>query len=165
MYRGDPVKGIRRSRWRRWSGLVAMLLIAAPVIARETIVLQKSGTDPQARGEDATLNQMSPNSNNVGNTLTVSGKAGANENAILEFDLSRIPNVGVKAATLTLKVTTPPTANVTYGAYPVSDFWQASAATWNTRVATTAWATAGGDASGTATGTANITKTNTNASF
>jgi hypothetical protein len=88
MYREDPVNGIRRS-WRRWSGLVAMLLIAAPVIARETIVLQKSGTDPQARGEDATLNQMSPNSNNVGNTLTVSGKAGANENAILEFDLSR----------------------------------------------------------------------------
>jgi hypothetical protein len=142
-----------------------MLLIAAPVIARETIVLQKSGTDPQARGEDATLNQMSPNSNNVGNTLTVSGKAGANENAILEFDLSRIPNVGVKAATLTLNVTTPPTANVTYGAYPVSDFWQASAATWNTRVATTAWATAGGDASGTATGTATITKTSTTAAF
>ena len=60
MYREDPVNGVRRSGWRRWSGLVAMLLIAAPVIARETIVLQKSGTDPQARGEDATLLQASP---------------------------------------------------------------------------------------------------------
>src|ERR1700733_15378942 len=65
MYREDPVIEFRRSRWRRWSGLVAILLIAAPVIARETIVLQKSGTDPQARGADATLKQASPNNNNV----------------------------------------------------------------------------------------------------
>jgi hypothetical protein len=165
MYREDPVNGIRRIFWRRWSGLVAMLLIAAPVIARETIVLQKSGTDPQARAADATLLQATPGTNDVGNTITVSGKNNANQNAILEFDLSRIPNVGVKAATLTLNVTTPPSNNVTYGAYPISDFWQASTATWNTRVATTAWATAGGDASGTATGTATITNTSTTAAF
>jgi hypothetical protein len=145
--------------------LVTALLIAAPVIAREQIVLQKSGTDPQARGEDATLNQASPNSNNVGNTLTVSGNTGANERAILEFDLSRIPNAGIKLATLTLNVVTPPSGTVTYGAYPVSDFWQANAATWNTRVATTAWGTAGGDASGTATGTATVKNNSTTAAF
>jgi hypothetical protein len=164
MFRQDPVIGTQTS-WRRWCALVTALLIAAPVIAREQIVLQKSGTDPQARGEDATLNQAAPNGNNVGNTLTVSGKNNANENAILEFDLSRIPNVGVKSATLTLNVVTPPSATVTYGAYPVSDFWQANAATWNTRVATTTWGTAGGDTSGTATGTAKVKNNSTTAAF
>ncbi|MGB8543197.1 MAG: DNRLRE domain-containing protein [Candidatus Acidiferrales bacterium] len=164
MFRPDPVIGTQTS-WRRWCALVTALLIAAPVIAREQIVLQKSGTDPQARGADATLNQASPNSNNVGNTLTVSGKNNANENAILEFDLSRIANAGIKLATLTLNVVTPPGGNATYGAYPVTDFWQANAATWNTRVATTTWGTAGGDDSGTATGTATVKTNSTTAAF
>jgi hypothetical protein len=165
MHVNHPMIGIQQASWRRWCALVIALLIAAPVIAREQIVLQKSGTDPQARGEDATLKQATPNSNNVGNTLTVSGVTAANQNAILEFDLSRIPNVGVKAATLTLNVVTPPGGTVTYGAYPVSDFWQANAATWNTRVATTSWTTAGGDASTTATGTATVKATSTTAAF
>src|ERR1700722_20307398 len=165
MYKEDPVIEFRRSRWRRWSGLVAILLIAAPVIARETIVLQKSGTDPQARGADATLKQASPNNNNVGNTISVESKTNAIQNAIIEFDLSRIPNVGIKQATLTLHVTTPPAGSVTYGAYNVSDFWQSNAVTWNTRVATKAWTTAGGDAAGTATGTAALTAASTTAKF
>jgi len=156
---------IRRDSWCRWCALVMALLTAAPVIARETIVLQKSGTDPQARGADATLKQASPNSNNVGNTITVASATGATDNAIVEFDLSRIPNVGIKAATLTLHVTTPPASSVTYGAYPISDFWQGSAATWNTRVASTTWTTSGGDASGTATGTASLTNASTTAQF
>ncbi len=164
MFRQDPVIGTQAC-WCRWCALVAALLIAAPVIAREQIVLQKSGTDSQARGEDATLLQLTPSVNEVGNTLTVSGISGANQNALLEFDLSRIPNVGVKAATLTLNVVTPPSASVTYGAYAVSDFWQANAATWNTRVATTAWATAGGDAATTATDTAKVKKNSTTAAF
>ncbi len=165
MYRGDPVNGVRRSGWRRWSGLVAILLLAAPVIARETIVLQKSGTDPQARGADATLKLASPNNNNVGNTISVESKTNAIQNAILEFDLSRIPNVGIKQATLTLHVTAAPGGNVTYGAYNVSDFWQSNAVTWITRVATKAWTTAGGDAAGTATGTAALTAASTTAKF
>ena len=165
MYKEDPVNGIRRSRWRRWSGLVAILLIAAPVIARETIVLQKSASDPQARGADATLNQALPNGNTVGNTLTVESATGANQHAIVEFDLSRIPNVGIKQAMLTLHVTTPPGGNVTYGAYNISDFWQSSVATWNTRVATTAWAAAGGDTAAAATGTAALTAASTTAKF
>src|ERR1700732_4756695 len=164
MYREHPEIGIRRSFWRRWTALVAMLLIAAPVIARETIVLQKSATDTQARGADATLNQLLPNGNNVGNTLTVASATGANQHAIVEFDLSRIPNVGIKQAMLTLHVTTPPGGNVTYGAYNISDFWQSSVATWNTRVATTAWAAAGGDTAA-ATGTAALTAASTTAKF
>jgi hypothetical protein len=165
MYQQHSIIRLERTSWRRWCALVTALLIAAPVIAREQIVLQKSGTDPQARGEDATLNQASPNSNNVGNTLTVSGITGANDRAILEFDLSRIPNVGVKSATLTLNVVTAPSASVTYGAYPVSAFWQANAATWKTRVATTTWTTAGGDAAATATGTATVNASSTTAAF
>jgi len=162
MHRHRLGTGVRASSWY---ALAMVLLIAAPVLARETIVLQKSGTDSQARGADATLKQASPNSNNVGNTITVASTTGATQNAVVEFDLSRIPNVGVKAATLTLHVTTPPASSVTYGAYPISDFWQASAATWNTRVGSTAWTTAGGDASGTATGTASLTNTSTTAQF
>jgi len=165
MYTEHPVIELRRTRWRRWSSLVVMLLIAAPVIARETIVLQKSATDLQARGADATLNQALPNGNNVGNTLTVASATGANQHAIVEFDLSRIPNVGVKQAMLTLHVTSAPGGSVTYGAYNVSDFWQANVATWNTRVATTAWNTAGGDTAAAATSTANLTAASTTAKF
>jgi hypothetical protein len=165
MYTEHPVIEVRRTRWRRWSSLGVMLLIAAPVIARETIVLQKSGTDPQARGADATLNQALPNGNNVGNTLTVASATGASQHAIVEFDLSRIPNVGIKQAMLTLHVTSAPGGSVTYGAYNISDFWQSSAATWNTRVATTAWNTAGGDTAAAASSTANLTAASTTAKF
>ena len=162
-----PVTGIRRICRARWFTLALALLLAAPVIARETVVLQKSATDPQARGADATLIQTTPGSNNVGNTLTVASATGANERAIIEFDLSRIPNVGIKQAMLTLHVTTPPAmgANLTYQAFDVTSFWQPNVVSWNTRVATTLWGTAGGDIAGTATGTANVTHTSTTAQF
>jgi hypothetical protein len=154
MYRQHSLIEIRRTTWCRWCGFVLSLLLAAPLVARETIVLQKSGTDPQARGADATLNQGSPNSNNVGNTLTVASSAAASERAIIEFDLSRIPNVGIKKALLTLHVITPPpvaAGTLTYQAYDVTNFWQSNVVSWDTRVATTAWTTAGGDIAGTAT--------------
>ncbi len=165
MFRKYPVIGIQRTSWRRGCALVMGLLIAAPVIARETIVLQKSGTDPQARGADATLLQATPGVNDVGNTLTVASLTGASQHAILEFDLSRIPNVGIKQALLKLHVVTAPASNVTYGAYNITNFWQSNAATWNTRVATTAWTTAGGDSAAAATGTANLTAASTTAQF
>jgi len=168
MFRQDPVIGIQRTSWCRWCALVTALLIAAPVIARETIVLQRSSTDPQARGADATLSQSSPNSNSVGNTVTVASSTGASKRAILEFDLSRIPNVGIKQALLTLHVVTPPPASagtLTYGAYDVTNFWQSSMVTWNTRVATTRWGTAGGDIAGTATKTATVKNSSTTVQF
>src|ERR1700735_5075416 len=164
MCRQNPV-GIERTDRRRWFSLGLVLLLAAPVIARETIVLQKSATDPQARGADATLNQATPTVNNVGNTLTVSGVNGANDRAIVEFDLSRIPNVGIKAATLTLHVITPPSGTVTYDAFDVTNFWQSNVVTWNTRVATTPWTTAGGDFAGTATDTEMVKNNSTSVSL
>src|SRR3984885_11009205 len=165
MYKRYPVIEIRRTYRLRWVGLGLALLLAVPVIARETIVLQKSATDLQARGADATLSQANATTNNVGNTLTVSGVGGANDNAIVEFDLSRIPNVGIKAATLTLHVITPPSGTVTYDAFNVTNFWQSNAVTWNTRVATTAWAAAGGDIAATATDTETVRHNSTSVSF
>jgi hypothetical protein len=168
MDRQHPLIGIQRSYRRRWLALGLALLLAAPVIARETIVLQKSGTDSQARGADATLIQATPNSNSVGNTLTVASATGANERAIIEFDLSRIPNVGIKQALLTLHVTTPPPVSagtLTYQAYDVTNFWQSDVVSWNTRVVTTAWTAAGGDIAGTATATATVTNASTTAQF
>jgi hypothetical protein len=167
MDRQGPEIGMQRADWRRWVALTLALLLAAPVIARETIVLQKSVTDSQARGADATLLQASPTTNSVGNTLTVASATGASQHAILEFDLSRIPNVGIKQALLTLHVTTPPVTagNLTYGAYDVTNFWQASAVTWNTRVATTTWTAAGGDTAATATATATVNHTSASVQF
>jgi hypothetical protein len=167
MDRQGPEIGMQRADWRRWVALTLALLLAAPVIARETIVLQKSVTDSQARGADATLLQASPTTNAVGNTFTVASATGASQHAILEFDLSRIPNVGIKQALLTLHVTTPPVTagNLTYGAYDVTNFWQASAVTWNTRVATTTWTAAGGDTAATATATATVNHTSASVQF
>lgn len=165
MYKRYPVIEIRRKYRLRWVSFGLALLLAVPVIARETIVLQKSATDPQARGADATLSQANATTNNVGTTLTVSGVGGANDNAIVEFDLSRIPNVGIKAATLTLHVITPPSGTVTYDAFDVTNFWQSNVVTWNTRVATTPWTTAGGDFAGTATDTEMVKHNSTSVSF
>jgi hypothetical protein len=165
MARRHPVMGIRRIYRRRWFSLALALLLAAPVIARETIVLQKSATDTQARGADATLNQALATTNNVGPTLTVASATNAAEHALLEFDLSRIPNVGIKAATLTLHVITPPAATVTYEAFDVTNFWQSNVVTWNTRVATTTWTAAGGDIAGTATDTETVKHTSTSVAF
>ena len=154
-----------RKTLHRCSLLFIVLVLAAPLIARETIVLQKSATDTQARGGDATLNQASPNSNNVGPTLTVESSASAKQRAIVEFDLSRIPNVGIKQALLTLHVITPPPSSagtLTYGAYDVATFWQPSSVTWNNRVETTPWGIPGGDI-GTVTNTTTVTHTSTTA--
>ena len=149
------VAQIRRIAWlKAWSMLMA-LFMAGPVIAREQITIQKSGTNPQLRGADATLNQANPTVNLSGQpTITAGTLAAGNEHAIVQFDLSLLPNVGVKQATLTLHVITRPTATRTYGAYPIATFFNQPDVTWNTRVATTPWATAGGDIPGGATATA-----------
>jgi hypothetical protein len=165
MARRGPVVGIQRICRRRWFSLALALLLAAPVIARETIVLQKSATDTQARGADATLNQASVTTNIVGPTLTVASATNAAEHALLEFDLSRIPNVGIKTATLTLHVITPPAATVTYEAFDVTNFWQPNVVTWDTRVVTTPWTTPGGDLAGTATDTETVRHNATSVAF
>lgn len=79
--------------------------LAMPLLARETITITASSTQPRAA--DATINQASPNTNITGNpTLTVESRTGnRNQRALIEFDFSTLPNVGIKAATMTLQVT------------------------------------------------------------
>jgi hypothetical protein len=142
------------------------LFLAGPLLAREQLTIQKSSTNLQLRAADATLSQANPTTNySALPTVTVASSSGANQRALVEFDLSALPNVGIKQAVLTLHVTSPPSASVTYGAYPVSTFFYGSNVTWNTRVATTAWGAPGGDIPGTATTTTTVTKSSTTAQF
>jgi hypothetical protein len=148
------------------AGLVLLGLLAAPLVARETIQIITSSTQPRAG--DATINQGSPNTNIAGaQTLTVESLQGnKNQRALLQFDLSSLPNVAIKAASLTLSVTsTNATAakSRTYGAFPLTSLFRESDVTWDTRVADLPWATAGGggDFGNTATGTFKVTGTGT----
>jgi hypothetical protein len=155
-----------RVAWPKgWSALL-VLFLAAPAMAREQVTIQKSASNPQLRGADATLIQSTPNTNSSGQpTITAGTLAAGNEHALILFDLSTLPNVGIKQAQLTLHVLTPPAATRTYGAYGITSFFWEPNVTWNTRVATTAWGVAGGDIPGTATGTASVTHTSTTAVF
>jgi hypothetical protein len=152
----------RDARLRVWSvGL--MLFLAAPVLAREQVTIQKSGTNPQIRAADATLLQGNPTTNTGGSgTLTVQSQSGnQNNRAVVEFDLSLLPNVAIKQAQLVLHVITPPTLTRTYGAYRITSFFNEPDVTWNTRVATTPWGAAGGDTTGAATNTGTVTALST----
>jgi hypothetical protein len=166
-------KGTQRNGWRKSASVLLVCLLAVPLPARETI--QIHSTAAQVRAGDATLNQVAPASNTggVGN-LTVESRSSAgggaparNQRAVVEFDLTSLPNIAVKRATLVMHVTTPPSAGRTYGAYPLATVWRESDVTWNTRAATLAWTAAGGggDIPGAATGTAAITNASTTAQF
>jgi PQQ-like domain len=155
----------RGARAKGWT-MAVTLFLAGPLLAREQLTIQKSSTNLQLRGVDATLSQANPTSNySTLPTVTVASSNNANQRALVEFDLSALPNVGIKQAVLTLHVTTQPSASVTYGAYPVSTFFYGPNVTWDTRVATTAWGAPGGDIPGTATTTTKVTKTSTTAQF
>lgn len=133
--------------------------LAMPLLARETITITANNTQPRAA--DATINQASPNNNFTGNsTVTVESRsANRNQRALIEFDLSTLPNVGIKAAALTLQVTSTNASagnTRTYGAYRVTSFFHQPEVTWNTRVANLLWGAPGGDVLNAATGTAAV---------
>jgi hypothetical protein len=141
-----------------WS-MVLVLFLAAPVLAREQVTIQKSGINPQIRAADATLNQANQSTNSgAAPTLTVqSQNTGRNQRAVVEFDLSLMPNVAIKQAQLVMHVITPPTLPRTYGAYRITSFFNEPDVTWKTRVATTPWGALGGDTTGAATNTGTVT--------
>lgn len=156
---------------REFLALLAVLLIAAPPIAfaREQFTIQKSATNPQTRGADATLDHGNPNTADGGlPTLTVatSTTSTTNKRALVQFDVSALPNVGVKAANMTLFVQTPPANNRTYQTHSVISFYTEGGVTWNSRFSTTtpasstAWTTSGGggDYNATVTAQANVAK-------
>ena len=121
-------------------------------LAREKKTVQKSSTDAQARGGD-TYVDASFVTTNLGTTdpLTARARTGNEQNALLLFDLSSLANVGVKAATLNVRVTSVGHNNRVYEAHNVTSLWTELGATWNNRLGTSAWGAAGGDFSATAT--------------
>ncbi len=134
------------------------LFLAGPMLAREVIAIHSTAT--QVRAADATISEASPTTNFGGGTsLTVeSNRGNSNQRAIVEFDLSVLPNVAIKQALLTMHATSSTTSGFprTYGAYGLTSFFRESDVTWNTRVANLAWNAAGGDVGGTATATASV---------
>ena len=148
-----------RPAWLKGWSVVLVLFLAAPVLAREKVTIQKSGTNPQIRAADATLDQANQTTNSgAAPTLTVrSLNTGRNQRALVEFDLSLLPNVAIKQAQLVMHVITPPTLPRTYGAYRITSFFNEPDVTWKTRVATTPWGALGGDTTGAATNTGIVT--------
>lgn len=134
-----------------------MLALTVPSTALEQVTIQKSATNPQSRAANNYIDQANPNANHPDLLQVESLRTGGkdeNQRALVLFDLSALPNVGVKSAQMTLTIQTPPGSNRTYGAYPLASFFTQPDATWNTRVADLAWGAAGGDIPGTATATA-----------
>ncbi len=148
----------RYGSWQKVLAVSLSLLMAAPLMARETIAIHS--TFAQVRAADATLDQGNPNTNSAAaTTLTVeSDNRGNNQRAIVEFDLSSLPNVAIKQALLVMHATSSTIvgASRTYGAYPLASFFRESDVTWNTRVANLTWGAAGGDIGGTPTATATV---------
>ncbi|MGC1107252.1 MAG: PQQ-binding-like beta-propeller repeat protein [Candidatus Acidiferrales bacterium] len=151
--------------------LLAVLLVgfftlafAVSSTATEQLVLQQSTLT--SRAAENFLDQANPATVNAG-ALQVQSSRNANQRALILFDFSLLPNVGIKTAVLTLAVQTPPTATRTYDAFPLDSLFVQSAATWDTRVADLAWDTAGGggDIPGTRTTYTTIGPGATNASW
>jgi outer membrane protein assembly factor BamB len=117
-------------------------------------VIQKTATNPQNRAADSWIDQGSTGTNHGGSiTLQVTSSNGANQRALVEFDLSSLNSSGIKLATLTLFMTTAPTASRTYGAYRVTSRWIEAGVTWASRLAGFGWGAMGGDVNGAATAT------------
>ena len=131
----------------------ALLLgMTEPGLAREKKTVQKSSTDAQARGGDTWIGADVPTTNNgTVDPLDIQARSGNEHRALLLFDLSALPNVGVKAATLNLNVTSIGHNNRVYEAHNVTSLWSELGATWNDRLGTTAWGAAGGDFNATPT--------------
>ncbi|MFZ0213273.1 MAG: DNRLRE domain-containing protein [Candidatus Acidiferrales bacterium] len=161
---------MRKSRWprvgfRAVTALVLVVGIGLPDSAREQKTIQKSATDPQLRAAETYLDQGNPNTVNAGQAfLYTQAVTNANQRAIVQFDFSSMPNVGIKSATLTLNVLKPPVLS-SYEAFPVQSFFNQSDATWNTRASDLLWGAAGGDIPGTATTTTTLYFGSTTASW
>lgn len=133
-------------------GSFLLLALSVPSTALETLVLTQSSIS--SRAAENFIDEGSPTTVNA-DALQVESKNGGNRRALILFDLSPLPNVGIKAATLTLTVGSTPAVggNRTYNLFPLDSFFVQSSASWNTRVADLVWETTGGggDIPGTAT--------------
>jgi hypothetical protein len=155
---GFSYKDNRYGAWQRLICVGLSLVMAEPMLAREVIAIHS--TAAQVRGADATINQAQPNTNSgAAATLTVeSHNAASNQRAIVQFDLSVLPNVAIKQALLLMHATSSTMNGFprTYGAFGLTSFFRESDVTWNTRVANLTWGANGGDIGATATATASV---------
>jgi len=140
--------------------IAACSLFAAlhsPACAREKKTLvsaasQKRGGDAQLDASTATTNYGSATSLNA----AAKGSTGQASRAIVQFDLSSYPNIGVKRADMGLTVTSVGNKTGSYEMHPATNLWQESSVTWTNRLTGTAWTTLGGDFSATATASLTI---------
>jgi hypothetical protein len=151
-------------------GLSATLVVLAAVAtAREQVVIQKgTNGNTQLRGGSLFMDEAAPTAS-TNAQLNVKAQNGSRQRSYVLFDLSSLPTIAVKAATLTLHVKTAPASARTYGVHNVTAFSTLNA-NWTNRAIdsqnkVTAWGAAGGDFNGTATSTQSVTTTSTTVAF
>jgi PQQ-like domain len=167
MKRYEPIRKITRAGKPLAWGAILLLILARPAAATERVTIQISAVNLQLRAADTFLDQAAPNTvNGAQQTFAVRSLTGnSNRRAIVMFDLSSLPNVGIKSAILTLHVQTPPSATRTYEAHNVTSFFTETNATWNTRAPGIPWGAAGGDFTAAATSTNTVTNASTTLTF
>jgi hypothetical protein len=147
-------------RTRLLSALFVAASLGSGASAREQVVIQKgTNGNTQLRGGSLFLDESAPTTTGSPD-LDVKARTGQRQRALVLFDLSSLPIVGVKQATLTLHVKTGSLNSRTFGAHNMTSFWTQNAS-WTNRATdvnnlTTAWTAAGGDFNGTATNTATV---------
>ena len=110
---------------------------------QKTLTLTTAAT----RGGDTYIDSSATTSNfGTATSLNIAGKnSGANPvRALIQFDLTSLPNAGLKQATINLFVSSINKAGFIYEAHALTSLWTETGATWANRLATTAWTTAGG---------------------
>src|SRR5438309_82757 len=129
----------------------------SPACAREKKTLVTAAS--QKRGGDAQLDASTPTTNlGTATTLNVHGRNGTGHisDAVVQFDLTSVPNIGVKRADMSLTVTSVGNKTGSYETHLVTSLLTESAVTYTNRVTGTAWTTVGGDYSATVTAATTI---------
>ena len=153
--------------WRLLALGILLVIPGAKDSAREKKTLQKSQTDSQAKAAGTYLDQFGPVAAN-GNSSTLrvqSSLLGGNQRALVQFDLSSLPNVGIKSAILSLQVKTSLAITRTYNGHRVSGFSRESDASWRSRISSKSWTSPGGDFSAHATSAAFVSPFATSVSW
>ena len=144
-------------RWLFVAFAICLASVPPSAVGREKKTLVSAAS--QKRGADSYLDANN-NTTNFGTATSLNaaarGGTGQAARAIVQFDLSSFPNIGVKQADMSLTVTAGGNKNGSYEAHRVTSLWTESAVTWTNRVAGTPWTTAGGDYSATITSAVSI---------
>jgi hypothetical protein len=145
----DPVCRFAGMRARMLLGIFVFLASVFPLGAREQVVIQKGTSgNTQLRAADSWIDGTLANqgtNHGAATTLQVQSRTNQAQRTLILFDLSIVPNAGIKTATLTLNMVSAPSNARTYSANLVTSFWNEPDVTWTNRVATTPWGAAGGD--------------------